>query len=68
MWVSVVMMTLNIQKAVVTPTVPKIYVYNLELSKHTRYRILVPRNNGNVKLTGVYGEQARPHKSQTCMR
>ena len=32
---------------------------NMELSKYTRYRILVPHNNGNVKLTGLDGEQAR---------
>ena len=41
---------------------------NMELSKYTRYRILVPHNNGNVKLTGVHGEQARPHKYQTQMQ
>ena len=62
------MTTLNIQKAVVTTTLPKIYVNNLDLIKYTRYRILVPHNNGNVKLTGVDGDKVRPNKSKTWMR
>ena len=28
---------------------------NMDLSKYTRYKILVPHHNGNVNLTGVYG-------------
>ena len=40
---------------------------NIELIKYTEYRILVPHNNGNIKLAGVDGEQARPHKLQTRM-
>ena len=56
------MTTLNIQNVVVTTTVPKILLENMELSKYTRYRILVPQNNGIVKLTGVDGEQVRPQK------
>ena len=62
------MTTLNIQKAVVTTTLSKINVENMELSKYTQYIILVPHNSGNVKLTGVDGEQTRPHKSQTRMQ
>ena len=46
----------------------KIYVENLDLSKYTQYRILVPQNNGNVKLILLDGVQARPHKSQTWMQ
>ena len=38
---------------------------NLELSKYNQYIILVPHNNGNVKLTRVDWEQVRPHKLQT---
>ena len=56
------MTTLNIQNVVVTTTLPKILVENMELSKYTWYRILVPHDNGNVKLTGVDGEQVRPQK------
>ena len=33
-----------------------IYVKHMELSKYTRYIILVPRNNGNDKLTVVHGK------------
>ena len=62
------MTKLNIQKAVVTTTLPKIYVKNTELSKYTRYRILVTHNSVNVKLIGVDGEQVRPHKSQKRMQ
>ena len=40
---------------------------NMKLSNHTRYRILVSHNSGNVNLTGVDGEQTSPHKSQTRM-
>ena len=40
-------------------TLPKIHLENMELSKYTQYRILVPHNDGNVNLTGVDGEQAR---------
>ena len=54
------MTTINIQKAVVKTNLSKIYVENLELSKYPWYRILVPHNNGNIKLTGVYGKKARP--------
>ena len=61
------MTTVNIQKAVVTTTLPKIYVKNMELSKYNQYRILIPHNNGNVNLTGVGGGQARPRKLQTRM-
>ena len=57
------MTMLNIQKAVVTTTI-KIHVETLEVSKYTQYRILVPHNNGNFKLTGLEEDQARPHKSQ----
>ena len=41
---------------------------NIELSKYNRYKVLVPHNNEHVKITGVDGEQVRPHKSQTRMR
>ena len=41
---------------------------NMELSKYSWYGILVPHNNGNFKLTGVDGDQVRPHKLQTQMR
>ena len=41
---------------------------NMELSKYTQYRILGPHNNGNVKLTGVDGEQATPQKIQIQMQ
>ena len=34
-----------------------IYVKHMELSKYTRYIILVPHNNGNVKFTVVHGKQ-----------
>ena len=61
------MTTLNIQKAVVTTTLSNIYVENLELSKYTRYIVLVPHNNGNINLTGVDGEQARLHILKTHM-
>ena len=61
------MTTLNIKNSVVMATLPKIYVENMELGKYTRYRILVPHNNVNIKLTGVDVEQARPHKLQTRM-
>ena len=50
---------------VVTTTCAKIYVAKLELSKYTRYRILIAHNNGNVNLTGVDGGQVRPQKLQT---
>ena len=62
------MTTLNIQNAVVTTTLPRIYVKNMELSKYTRYIILVPPNNGYFKIIGVDGNQARPNKLQTRMR
>ena len=39
-------------------TLPKLYVKNLELSKYTRYRILIPYDNINVHLTGVNGEKS----------
>ena len=58
------MTTLNIQKTVVTTTLPKIYVGNLELSKYTRCRILLPHNNVNFKIIGLNGEQVRPQKLQ----
>ena len=41
---------------------------NMELSKYSWYGILVPHNNGNFNLTGVDGDQVRPHKLQTQMR
>ena len=41
---------------------------NLELSKYTWSRILVPYNIGNFKIMVVDGEQVRPHKLQTRMR
>ena len=41
---------------------------NMDLSKYNWYRILVPHNNGNVKLTGVDGEQASPQNYQTRMQ
>ena len=44
---------------------PKIYAVVLDLSKYTRNIIFVAQNYSNVKLTGVDGEQANPHKSQT---
>ena len=62
------MTTINIQKALVTTTLLKIYVKNLELSKYTQYRNLVPHKNGNINLKGVNGEQVSPHKSQTRMQ
>ena len=37
---------------------------NIELGKYNRYGILVPHNNGNVKLTGVDGKQVSSPKSQ----
>ena len=62
------MTTLNMQKAVIMTTLPKLYVKNLELSKYTRYRILIPYDNINVHLTGVNGKKVSPHKSQTWIQ
>ena len=62
------MTTLNIKKLVVTSNLTKTYVENLELNKYTRYKIFVPYNNRNFKLTGVDGGKVRPHKSQTWIR
>ena len=62
------MTKINIQKAVVTEILPKIYVKYMELIKYTWYIILVPHNNGNVKFIGVDGEHVRPQKLQTCMQ
>ena len=49
-------------------TLQKTYVKNLDLSKNTSCRILVPHNNGNVKPIVVDGEQVMPHKLQTRMQ
>ena len=56
------MTMLNIYKEVVTTTLPKQLVKNMDLRKYTRYISLVPHNYGYVKLTGVDGEQVKPHK------
>ena len=37
----------------------------MELSKYTRYTILVPHHNGNIKLTGLHGERVRNKRGPT---
>ena len=35
---------------------------NMEVSKYTQCRILVPHNNVNANITGVNAEKVSPHK------